>query len=169
MLSPKGNSRSIIAMNPSSDPVTFSENSKMKGGRRHFHTRGGTPEAGKNAGNNNLHDGRWDQAFHPAGRNKRTVWSIALSKFRGAHFSVFPEPLVETCIKAGCPPQGVVLDPFCGSGTTCVVARRLGRGYLGTDCVKDYCEMAETRLAAAGEEHSKGSPKGRQPQLWEEV
>ena len=70
--------------------VTFSENSRMKGGRRHFHRRGGTPEAGKNGGNNNLHDARWDQAFHPGGRNKRTVWSIPLSKFREAHFAVFP-------------------------------------------------------------------------------
>ena len=65
----------------------------------------------------NLHDGRWDQAFHPLGRNKRTVWSIPLSKFREAHFAVFPESLVETCILAGCPPGGLVLDPFLGSGT----------------------------------------------------
>ncbi len=83
--------------------VTFSENSKMRGGRNHFGERGGTPEEGKNAGDNNLHDGRWDQAFHPAGRNKRTVWSIPLGKFRDAHFAVFPESLVETCLLAGCP------------------------------------------------------------------
>ena len=62
--------------------VTFSENSKMKGGRKHFGQRGGTPEQGKNAGNSNLHKGRWDQAFNPKGRNKRTVWSIPLGKFR---------------------------------------------------------------------------------------
>jgi len=71
--------------------VTFSEKSRMRGGRRHFCVRGGTPEAGKNGGSNNLHDARWDQAFHPLGRNKRTVWSIPLSKFRDAHFAVFPE------------------------------------------------------------------------------
>mgnify|MGYP000299556496 CR=1 FL=1 len=69
--------------------VTFTEQSRMRGGRRHFHRRGGTPEHGKNRGNSNLHDGRWDQAFHPKGRNKRTVWSIPLSKFRKAHFAVF--------------------------------------------------------------------------------
>lgn len=126
--------------------VTFSERSKMRGGRRHFDTPGGTPEAGKNGGNNNLHDGRWDQAFHPAGRNKRTVWSVPLSKFREAHFAVFPETLVETTIKAGSPVGGLVLDPFLGSGTTAVVAQRLGRHYLGIDCVPEYCEMAERRL-----------------------
>ncbi len=127
--------------------VTFSENSRMRGGRRHFGVRGGTPENGKNSGSNNLHDGRWDQAFHPLGRNKRTVWSIPLSKFRGAHFAVFPELLVELCIQAGCPPEGLVLDPFLGSGTTAVVARRLGRHYLGIDCSRAYCALARRRLA----------------------
>ncbi|MDX1948222.1 MAG: site-specific DNA-methyltransferase [Pirellulaceae bacterium] len=126
--------------------VTFSEQSKMRGGRRHFGVRGGTPEAGKNGGDLNLHDGRWDQAFHPLGRNKRTVWSIPLGKFRGAHFAVFPESLVENCVKAGCPAGGLVLDPFLGSGTTAVVAQRLGRHYLGIDCVKQYCDMARRRL-----------------------
>lgn len=127
--------------------VTFSENSKMKGGRNHFHRRGSTPEAGKNGGNNNLHDARWDQAFHPKGRNKRTVWSIPLSKFRDAHFAVFPETLVETCINATCPEDGVVLDPFLGSGTTAVVGKRLGRSYVGIDQSKKYVEMAQGRLA----------------------
>lgn len=126
--------------------VTFSEQSRMRGGRGHFGKRGSTPESGKNSGSSNLHDARWDQAFHPLGRNKRTVWSISLSKFREAHFAVFPESLVETCIKAGSPEGGLVLDPFLGSGTTAVVAKRLGRGYLGIDCVKDYCEMAGRRL-----------------------
>jgi site-specific DNA-methyltransferase (adenine-specific) len=127
--------------------VTFGENSKMRGGRRHFFQRDSTPEAGKNGGDTNLHNGRWDQAFHPLGRNKRTVWSIPLSKFRDAHFAVFPEPLVETCIKAGCPADGLVLDPFSGSGTTAMVAQRLGRDYLGIDCVEEYCAMARKRLA----------------------
>ncbi len=62
--------------------VTFTEKSRMRGGRNHFFRQGGTPEQGKNQGNPNLHQGRWDQAFHPKGRNKRTVWSIPLSKFR---------------------------------------------------------------------------------------
>lgn len=126
--------------------VTFTDKSRMKGGRKHFHQRGGTPESGKNSGDCNLHDARWDQAFHPKGRNKRTVWSISLSKFREAHFAVFPETLVETCIRAGCPEGGVVLDPFLGSGTTALVAKRLGRRYIGIDCVEEYCKMARERI-----------------------
>jgi site-specific DNA-methyltransferase (adenine-specific) len=126
--------------------VTFSENSKMKGGRNHFGKANGTPEEGKNAGNSNLHRGRWDQAFHPRGRNKRTVWSIPLSKYRDAHFAVFPEKLVETCLFAGSRTESLILDPFCGSGTTLVVASRLNRRFLGIDCNLDYCKMTLARL-----------------------
>lgn len=126
--------------------VTFSENSKMKGGRRHFGKRGSTPEKGKNKGDSNLHDARWDQAFHPQGRNKRTVWSIPLSKFREAHFAVYPPKLVETCVSAACPEGGVVLDPFSGAGTTAIVAKRLGRKFIAIDCNEDYCSMAERRM-----------------------
>lgn len=126
--------------------VTFSESSKMKGGRGHFGKRGGTPEAGKNSGDNNLHDGRWDQAFHPKGRNKRTVWSISLSKFREAHFAVFPEQLVRTCIDASCPQRGIVLDPFSGAGTTGLTAQKMDRSYIGIDCNADFCAMATRRL-----------------------
>ena len=129
--------------------VTFSENSKMKGGRKHFGKRGSTPEKGKNSGDTNLHDGRWDQAFHPKGRNKRTVWSIPLSKFREAHFAVYPPKLVETCIAASCPPDGVVLDPFSGAGTTAMVAKQLGRKFIAIDCNQEYCDMAQRRLESS--------------------
>ncbi len=122
--------------------VTFTQQSRMRGGRRHFHQRHGTPEQGKNGGHSNLHNGRWDQAFHPLGRNKRTVWSIPLSKFREAHFAVYPPQLVETCLRAGCPLGGTVLDPFLGSGTTAVVAQRLQRNFVGIDCVAEFCHMA---------------------------
>ena len=126
--------------------VTFSEKSKMKGGRNHFFKKGGTPEKGKNSGKTNLHDARWDKAFHPKGRNKRTVWTVPLSKFRGAHFAVFPEKLVEPCILAGCPEGGIVLDPFIGSGTTAVVSKKQGKHYIGIDVNHAYCQMALERI-----------------------
>jgi site-specific DNA-methyltransferase (adenine-specific) len=127
--------------------VTFSARSRMMGGRNHFGKRGGTPELGKNSGNPNLHTGRWDQAFHPKGRNRRTVWEVPLSKFPDAHFAVFPEQLIEPCILAGSPSKGLVLDPFIGSGTTALVALRLGRDFIGIDCNKHYCEMTMRRIA----------------------
>jgi DNA modification methylase len=130
--------------------ITFSENSKMKGGRNHFGKRGGTPEAGKNGGSQNLHDARWDQAFHEKGRNKRTVWSVPLGKFREAHFAVFPEKLIEPCILAGSPEGGIVLDPFFGAGTTGLVALKNRRKFLGIDINPEYCKMSALRLADSG-------------------
>ncbi len=130
--------------------VTFSEQSRMRGGRKHFQAGEVTPEEGKFAGQSNLHTGRWDQAFHPKGRNKRTVWSIPLSKSRESHFAVFPESLVRTVISAACPPEGIVLDPFLGSGTTALVACSVGRNAWGIDLQKNYCRLAERRLREAG-------------------
>ncbi len=128
--------------------VTFSEKSKMRGGRNHFGKRDGTPENGKNGGNSNLHDARWDQAFHPKGRNKRTVWSVALGKFREAHFAVFPPKLIEPCVLAGSPRGGLVLDPFFGAGTVGLVATELGRRYIGVELNGDYVQIARKRLAS---------------------
>lgn len=126
--------------------VTFSETSKMKGGRNHFGKRGGTPELGKNKGNQNLHNARWDQAFHPLGRNKRTVWDVPLGKFREAHFAVFPERLVEHCLLAGSTTNDVILDPFMGAGTTAVVAHRHERQFVGLELVPKYAEMTMKRM-----------------------
>ena len=80
-------------------------------------------------------------------RNKRDVWTIGTSGFRGAHFAVFPEKLIEPCILAGCPAGGTVLDPFTGSGTTGVVAKRLGRNFVGCEINPAYYEMATRRIS----------------------
>lgn len=130
---------------------TFSENSKMKGGRNHFGKVNGTPEKGKNGGNSNLHDGRWDQAFHPKGRNKRTVWEIPLGKFKEAHFAVYPEKLVENCLFASTKPGDFVLDPFSGSGTTGVVACKNKRKFVGIELVEKYQQMSQNRINEAVE------------------
>lgn len=85
---------------------------------------------------------------NPKGRNKRSVWSIATKPYRGAHFATFPEKLVEPCIKAGCPKGGIVLDPFMGSGTVGVVAKMLGRNWLGIELSAEYAAMAEARIGS---------------------
>jgi DNA modification methylase len=85
-------------------------------------------------------------APHPLGRNRRSVWHIATEPFPDVHFATFPRALVEPCIKAGCPPGGVVLDPFMGSGTAGVVALSLGRLFIGIDIKAHYCEMAARRI-----------------------
>lgn len=82
-------------------------------------------------------------------RNKRSVWSLCPAYFKGAHCAVFPEKLVEPCILAGCPEGGIVLDPFAGSGTTGVVAKRFGRGFTGVEINPAYCKIAADRIAAS--------------------
>jgi len=81
------------------------------------------------------------------GRNKRCVWRIPTKGYKGSHFAVYPQALVETPILAGCPKGGVVLDPFVGSGTTAVVARNLGRRFIGVDLNQAYARLAKERLA----------------------
>lgn len=81
------------------------------------------------------------------GRNKRCVWKITTKPFKEAHFAVFPEELVETPIKSGCPEQGIVLDPFIGSGTVAVVAKKLNRRWIGIELNPEYIKMAEKRIA----------------------
>jgi len=79
-------------------------------------------------------------------RNKRSVWTVPTRAFKGAHFATFPPNLIRICIEAGCPPDGVVLDPFMGAGTTAVVARELGRNYVGIELNADYVKIAEERV-----------------------
>ena len=83
-------------------------------------------------------------------RNKRDVWSLSTNSIRvDGHFAMFPEHLVEPCIAAGSPVGGVVLDPFCGSGTTGIVAQRMGRDFVGIDINPEYCEKAIQRITGS--------------------
>ena len=78
-----------------------------------------------------------------------TVWDISASggKVKGAHFAVYPPELIKVPILATCPPEGVVLDPFVGSGTTCVVAKNFNRKYVGIDISEDYAKLARDRIS----------------------
>jgi len=79
-------------------------------------------------------------------KNKRSVWSITNKPYRGSHFAVFPPDLIEPCIKAGSEEGDIVLDPFMGSGTTAVVAKSLGRDYIGCELHEDYGNLIEERV-----------------------
>jgi DNA modification methylase len=83
---------------------------------------------------------------HALGRNKRSVWHVPTQAVLEAHFATFPEALVEPCILAGSRPGDLVLDPFCGSGTTGVVAVRHRRGFVGIDINPSYLALAERRI-----------------------
>lgn len=84
---------------------------------------------------------------NPDGKaNKRSVWTVVTKPFSEAHFATFPQELIVDCIKAGCPENGVVLDPFMGAGTTALVASKLNRNYIGFELNPDYIKIAEKRL-----------------------
>lgn len=84
-------------------------------------------------------------------RNKRDVWSVNLKPNKETHFATYPEMLIRPCILAGCPEKGIVLDPFMGSGTTGIVARKLNRNYIGCELNPEYKAMAERRIEEYGE------------------
>lgn len=82
--------------------------------------------------------------------NKRSVWTVATTPYKGAHFATFPTALIEPCILAGAPAGGVVLDPFFGSGTTGEVAQNLGRAFIGCELNHAYADLQKERLRQPG-------------------
>lgn len=87
------------------------------------------------------------------GRNLRNyepaplgVWPVATRPFSDAHFATFPPELAERCILAGCPKDGLVLDPFGGAGTTGLVAARHGRRAVLIELNPEYADIARRRI-----------------------
>lgn len=104
--------------------------------------------AGKSMGHKKA-DGNYQTktvVANPRGKLKTSVWDICPSNYAGAHFAVMPEDLAETCILASSNPGDVVLDPFAGSGTTGVVAMRLGRGFVGIELNPEFAQLARGRI-----------------------
>ncbi|MEV6932277.1 site-specific DNA-methyltransferase [Dactylosporangium sp. NPDC051485] len=141
------------------------DGSRVFGGARKGHTGGidatarrrGNTYGGKytaddttvepRAGRGNLQPlGHAHTAAHHNGRNPGDVWHIATRPYRGAHVAPFPLDLPLRAIAAGCPPGGVVLDPFSGAATTGLAALHLGRAYIGVDIATDFHDEALTRL-----------------------
>lgn len=79
-------------------------------------------------------------------RNKRSVWTVNLQPLKDAHFAAYPEKLIEPCILAGCPEDGIVLDPFMGAGTTALVALKNHRNFVGIELNPEYIDIAENRI-----------------------
>jgi DNA modification methylase len=85
--------------------------------------------------------------YHPNGSKPSDVWDILPedTQNRHEHFAPYPEDLCKIPILATCPPNGLVLDPFCGTGTTMLVASHLGRKSVGIDIAPEYLEIADRR------------------------
>jgi DNA modification methylase len=99
----------------------------------------GTPGRSKQSGGKNCN-------FAIEGKNKRNVWTVTTKPCREAHFATFPKDLIEPCIKAGCPENGTVLDPFGGSGTTGIVAALNNRNAVLIELNQDYIDIANKRI-----------------------
>lgn len=88
--------------------------------------------------------------YHPNGSKPSDVWSIIPedTQNRKSHFAPYPTDLCRLPILATCPEGGIVLDPFCGTGTTLLVARNLGRKSVGIDISLQYLEQSQERCAS---------------------
>ena len=82
----------------------------------------------------------------PTGANPGDILETSLQPHPFAHFAVFPSAIPEFCIRAGCPQNGVVLDPFAGSGTTGVVAWRMGLSSVMIEVSEEYCDLIRKRM-----------------------
>ena len=135
-------------------------------GTAHARGRGVNPKAAKSAGRRSrIHlDRDLAHAARPIKQNrsfsasvkglvetrrKRSVWTFATQPYRGAHYATFPAALVTPCVLAGTKPGQLVLDPFCGSGTTLMVAQQLGRPAVGIELNRKYIRLAEQRIGVA--------------------
>lgn len=127
-----------------SDRVPGKTNGTMKAVRKQY-----DPTMSGGGSKINGHNGSFDRDGNLIGgtmANKRSVWTVNTMPYSEAHFATFPERLIVDCIKAGCPEDGIVLDPFMGAGTTALVARKLDRNYIGVELNPSYIEIAEKRL-----------------------
>lgn len=89
--------------------------------------------------------------YHPNGSKLSDVWDVLPEDTQGrsAHFAPYPQDLCRVPILATCPPGGLVLDPFCGTGTTMLVAQQLGRRSIGIDVSPTYLQLAAARCQEA--------------------
>ena len=83
-------------------------------------------------------------------RRKRSVWNVTKKPYKDAHFAVYPPELIIPCILAGSEENDIILDPFIGSGTTAMVAKSLGRYYLGCELHEDYGHLINKRIYSSG-------------------
>jgi DNA modification methylase len=130
------------------EPIAAGTAARLKSGRGSFHKYADEIPGQRNVQgiNRPRAAGTYNDDNISPLRNKRDIWRINTVPYSGAHFAAFPPKLAETCILAGCPENGIVIDPFFGSGTTGYAASKLNRRYIGVELNPEYCELARERI-----------------------
>ena len=113
-------------------------------------SQNGSRSAESLAGYDYAREGLGDMQSNQKGANKRSVWTVNTKPYKGAHFAVFPSELIEPCVLAGSREGDIVLDPFMGSGTTAMVAKRNNRQYLGCELNQSYKPLQDERINSLG-------------------
>ena len=111
-------------------------------------------------GNQRLAEGYDDKAvmkskkgksrYNPIGKNPGDVWGFANSNYHGQHFATYPPDMIERIITCASRKGDVVLDPFLGSGTTALVAQKMGRSWIGIELNPEYCKQINNQVHLTG-------------------
>ena len=136
----KGSIQNYDGAMPNRQPQSFAQNGHQRWKYKNLQYDSQQP--------NTIHEKRLvgEEYLSPV-RNKRSVWTVATKPYKGAHFATFPPELIEPCILAGSKAGDIVFDPFCGSGTTIMVAKKHGRNGIGLDLNFKYLsEQAKNRI-----------------------
>ena len=133
---------------PAGSKGTLRPNSRLRKGNSRTFRGGGVYTKGQSFNNSaeTTRESHGNSENVTGLRNKRSVWAVATQGYKEAHFATFPEKLIEPCVLAGSRDGGIILDPFIGSGTTAVVAKKHNRGFIGIELNPEYVEMAKRRL-----------------------
>jgi len=123
-------------MKPIEEPL-LGKGGGVFGGKKHA-------ERGENA----IYSGKKWNAEGKTGKHRRTVWSIATSNSKDAHFAVFPKKIPELAILSTSDKGDTILDPFSGTATTGVVACQYERNYIGVELNENYAKMSLDRLSS---------------------
>lgn len=143
------------------DYEAIQEESVQKKDKKHDekHGSGGGTKTQQNSTHKNLqYNGQRNHSMHERReeglpdieyekRNKRDVWNVATKPVKEAHFATFPKELIRPCILAGCRKDGIVLDPFFGSGTTGIVCVETQRHYVGIELNPEYIDICDRRMS----------------------
>lgn len=133
---------------PAGSKGTLRPNSRLRKGNSRTFRGGGAYTKGQSFNNSaeTTRESHGNSENITGLRNKRSVWTVATQGYKEAHFATFPEKLIEPCVLAGSRDGGIILDPFIGSGTTAVVAKKFNRGFIGIELNPEYAEMTRRRL-----------------------